>query len=321
MNILVTSAGRRVKVIQYFRNAFRNIGKVIAADCDYKASALYFADEFELIPRIDNENYIQEVINVCKGHKVNAIVSLLDPELEVLAKHKDIFTENEVQLILSPHEMVDMSFDKQKTHDHLSKLEIPVVPTFSGKDSFIETIENGEYNYPAIVKPGKGSASLGLFEVNNENELNNIFRENEGLIIQPFYRDMEFGIDVYIDIISGELVDVFIKEKLLMRSGETDKSISIHNDKIEKLVIELIDKTNFRGPVDIDCFEFNGEYYISEVNPRFGGGYPHAYELGCDFMTYIANNLKGKSNKVYETFSYEKGLIMVKYDDVKIING
>lgn len=319
MNILVTSAGRRVKVIQYFRNAFQNKGKVIAADCDHKAPALYFADKFELIPRIDNENYIQEVVSVCKKHKVDALVSLLDPELEVLAKHKDFFTENEVQLILSPLEMVDMSFDKQKTYDYLSNLDIPAVPTYSGKGSFIETIANGKYNYPAIVKPGKGSASLGLFEVNNENELNNVYCENKDLIIQPFYRDKEFGIDVYIDLINGELTDIFIKEKLLMRSGETDKSVSIHNGKIEKLVKELIDKTNFRGPIDIDCFEFDGEYYISEINPRFGGGYPHAYELGCDFMTYIVNNLEGRNNKPYETFSYEKGLIMMKYDDVKII--
>lgn len=319
MNILITSAGRRVKVVQYFKKAFKDIGKVIAVDCDYKAPALHFADQFGLIPRIDNEDYIQEILNVCQKQNITAIVSLSDPELEILARHKKVFSGKGIQLILSPLDMIDMSFDKQKTYEYLSSLNLPVVPTFSDEEEFLQAIENYEFKFPAIVKPGKGSASLGLVQINNEEELKVSFNNNEGLIIQPFYKDKEFGIDVYIDLLSGELVDVFIKEKLLMRSGETDKSISIHNEEIEKLVIDLINKTNFRGPIDIDCFEFERKYYISEVNPRFGGGYPHAYELGCDFMTYIANNLQGKTNKSYEGYRYKKGLLMMKYDDVKII--
>lgn len=319
MNILVTSAGRRVKVVQYFKNVFENIGKVVAADCDHKASALYFADEYELVPRIDNTNYIQTILDICHQHDIKAVVSLLDPELDILAKNKNLFEANKIELILSSIQMVDMTFDKQKTYDQLSQLGLPVVPTYSDRNSFIEQIKNDKHRYPAIVKPGKGSASLGLYEVQNETELNNVFNENKGLIIQPFYRDKEFGVDVYIDLLSGELVDIFIKEKLLMRSGETDKSITVHNDRIEEIVIDLIKKTQFRGPIDIDCFEFNGAYYISEINPRFGGGYPHAYELGCDFMSYISNNLQGKKNPIYETVQYEEGLIMMKYDDVKII--
>jgi len=319
MNILITSAGRRVKVVQYFKKAFHNVGKVIAADCDYKASALYFADELELIPRIDSVNYIEDLLKVCRKHNIKAIVSLLDPELDILSKNKDLFDDNNIKLILSSREMIEVSFDKQKAYDKLSKLKIPAVPTFDNKSKFLEAINNKKYTYPAIVKPSKGSASLGLYKINNNLELDNVFQENNDLIIQPFYRDREFGIDVYIDLISGELVDIFIKEKLLMRSGETDKSISIHNEKIERLIKDLINKTDFRGPIDIDCFEFEGEYYISEINPRFGGGYPHAYELGCDHMSYIANNLQGNKNNPYKTYNYKQGLIMMKYDDVKII--
>src|SRR5699024_10408522 len=116
--------------------------------------------------------------------------------------------------------------------------------------------------------------------------------------------------------VSGKLVDLFIKEKILMRSGETDKSISIHNDKLERLVVDFIEKTNFSGPLDIDCFQKDGEYYISEINPRFGGGYPHAYEMGCDLMEYIVNNLQGKENLPYKEFAYEQGYTMMKYDQV-----
>ena len=319
MNILITSAGRRVKVIQYFKQSFNKNGKVIAADCSNKAPALYFADEYEIIPKIDSEFYIQKVLYICKKHEIQAIVSLLDPELEILANYRDSFEKYNIQLILSSTDMIEMSFDKQKTYDYLSNLEIPVVPTFSKKSSFIQRVMKKEFSFPAVVKPSKGSASLGLYIAENESELNNIFSDGKGLIIQPFYKNKEFGIDVYVDFNSGELVDMFIKEKLIMRSGETDKSISIKNDKIESLILDLIHKTNFKGPIDIDCFEFEGEYYISEINPRFGGGYPHAYELDCNFMNYILNNLKGKTNRSYKGFTYNNGVIMMKYDDVKLI--
>src|SRR5699024_7278241 len=155
--------------------------------------------------------------------------------------------------------------------------------------------------------------------VTNEIELIEAFNKFEGQIIQPFYKDKEFGIDVYIDMISGELVDLFIKEKIKMRSGETDKSVSIHNSKIERLVKEMIKVTDFKGHIDIDCFEYNGDFYISEINPRFCGGYPHAYELGCDFMTYIMKNLHNKTNDIYQNYIYDADYSMLKFDNV-IIN-
>ena len=104
-----------------------------------------------------------------------------------------------------------------------------------------------------------------------------------------------------------------------MRSGETEKSTSEHKDKIERLVMETISKNDFSGPIDIDCFEKDGEYYISEINPRFGGGYPHAYEMGCDFMAYIVNNLNGKINSKYTNLRYDPNYVMMKYDNVKVI--
>src|SRR5699024_4567459 len=130
-------------------------------------------------------------------------------------------------------------------------------------DKVVSMLEKGELTYPLVVKPAKGSASLGLFIVDNLNELKKAYYTLENQIIQPFYKDKEFGIDVYIDMLNGELVDLFIKEKLRMRAGETDKSVSIHNDKVELLVKEMVKQTGFVGPIDVDCFEFNGEYYIS----------------------------------------------------------
>jgi|SRR5690625_3963067 len=317
MNILVTSAGRRVKVVQYLKEAVSKVGgKVIAADCDITAPTLYFTDQYELIPRIDDKDYLASVLSLCKEQSIGGVISLIDPELEVLAEHKDKFDEIGTKLILSELDVIQYSFDKQEAYNYLTELGIPAVPTYSYFEEVESLLNNQELEFPLIVKPGKGSASIGIEVVSNKANLRNIFLKADNLIIQPHYLEREFGIDVYVDMISGELVDLFIKEKIKMRSGETDKSISIHNDEIEALIKSLISKSNFSGPIDIDLFEYNGQYYISEINPRFGGGYPHAYEMGCDFMKYIVANLEGNVNEHYEGYRYEAGYVMMKYDDV-----
>ena len=317
MNILVCSAGRRVKVVQYLKEALnKKGGSVVAADCDYNAPALYFGDEKELIPRIDSKEYLKAILELCNKHKINGVISLIDPELEILAKNKEYFDEIGVLLVLSPLKMVQFCFDKQETYNYLKAIDIPAVPTYSELETVKLLLDKQEINFPLVLKPGKGSASIGISVVNNIMDLEHTFAKDDNLIIQPYLKEREYGIDVYIDMSNGELVDIFIKEKLKMRSGETDKSISIHNNEIEALVKDFISKADFAGPIDIDCFEHSSKYYISEINPRFGGGYPHAQEMGCDFMEYIVNNLEGKANASYTGYQYEEGVVMMKFDDV-----
>src|SRR5690606_16998858 len=123
---------------------------------------------------------------------------------------------------------------------------------------------------------------------------------------------------VYIDMITGETVSIFLKQKIKMRAGETDKSVSIKDDNLFGLIKEFVGKAGFRGIIDIDIFKVNGEYYISEVNPRFGGGYPHAYECGINVPKLILNNLNGIINEK-SIGEYYEGIYMMKYNEVKII--
>jgi carbamoyl-phosphate synthase large subunit len=138
------------------------------------------------------------------------------------------------------------------------------------------------------------------------------------LMVQEFLNGQEIGADVYIDMISGEVVSIFTKKKIKMRAGETDKAVSFKDDRLFELIERFVLEAGYRGQIDIDIFDIDGQYYISEVNPRFGGGYPHAYECGVDHMSLILNNLNGKSNKK-SIGRYEEGIYMMKYNEVKIL--
>ena len=121
---------------------------------------------------------------------------------------------------------------------------------------------------------------------------------------------------VFIKIIFINTI-IFTKKKINMRAGETDKAVSFKDEKLFALIEKFVSESGWRGQIDIDIFDVKGEYFISEVNPRFGGGYPHAYECGCDHMAMILKNLAGEKNE--KTIgAYEPGVYMMKYNEVCI---
>ena len=134
-------------------------------------------------------------------------------------------------------------------------------------------------------------------------------------MIQEFMTGQEIGADVYIDMITGEVVSIFTKKKLKMRAGETDKAVSFKDPALFNLIEKFVIEAGYKGEIDIDIFYINGKYYISEINPRFGGGYPHAYESGVDHIKLILNNLRGYANKK-NIGAYEEGVYMMKYNEV-----
>ena len=70
--------------------------------------------------------------------------------------------------------------------------------------------------------------------------------------------------------------------------------------------------------IDMDIFRVEGEYYISEINPRFGGGYPHAYESGVNFPKMIINSLNKIENS-NQIGNYDEDVYMMKYNEIKIL--
>ena len=165
-------------------------------------------------------------------------------------------------------------------------MDINCAKSYIDKEEFFRDVENGIAKYPVFVKPICGSASIAISKVYDKETVELLFEHTKGLLIQEFLEGQEIGADCYIDMISGEVVSIFTKKKLVMRAGETDKSVSFKDEKLNELLIQFIKKMGYRGQIDIDIFDVNGEYYISEVNPRFGGGYPHAYECGVNHMKF-----------------------------------
>ena len=317
MNILLLSVGTRNKVVQYFRKTFSGIGNVIVTDASPLTPALYDADKHYIVPKITEPGYIDRVLEICHDENITGVLSLIDPELSLLAKNKDKFSESGVTVIGSSYELCEMCLDKWKMYQWLSGHNYKCAKTYINKNKFYNDIDSGTLTYPVFVKPVCGSASIAISKVYDRETVDVLLSHSDDLMIQEFLNGQEIGADVYIDLISGEVVSIFTKKKLLMRAGETDKAISFKDEKLFGLIEQFVKEAGFRGQIDIDIFDIDGEYYISEVNPRFGGGYPHAYECGCDHMKLILNNLHGIANEKH-IGNYDEGVYMMKYNEVLI---
>lgn len=317
-NFLILAAGTRNKVVQYFKRAFKGVGTIVATDANTLGPAIYDADKYYIVPPITEPGYIDIIFDICKKEQIKGVLSLIDPELSLLAANEDKFEAIGVTVIGSSYDLCEMALDKMQMYNWLVEHGYNCARSWMNKEEFYKAVDAGEVSYPVFVKPYRGSASISISKVYDKETVDLLFAHEDDLMIQEFLEGQEIGADVYIDMISGEVVSIFTKKKIKMRAGETDKAVSFKDPALFQLIEKFVLEAGYCGQIDIDIFDINGTYYISEVNPRFGGGYPHAYECGVDHMKLILNNLQGIVNE--KTIgAYEDGIYMMKYNEVKIV--
>lgn len=315
INILILSAGTRNKVVNYFVEELAGRGNVVATDMSRLAPALYEADKYYIVPRMTDKGYINKIFEICEKEKISGVLSLIDPELSLLAEHAEEFKARGIMVIGSSAALCELALDKFQMYRWLTAHGYPCAASYMDMHAFRKDLSQKKAAFPVVVKPVKGSASISVSKVLDEEEVKVMFARNRDLMIQEFLDGQEIGADVYIDMISGEVISIFTKKKIKMRAGETDKAVSFKDEKLFRFIENFVKEAGFRGQIDIDIFDVNGVYYISEVNPRFGGGYPHAYESGCNHMKMIIENLLGRANDRCMG-RYEEGIYMMKYNEV-----
>ena len=321
INILLLSVGTRNKIVEYFMENMsidgEKLGNIVVTDASELAPATYLADKHYVVPKINEDGYLDKIFEICKKEKINAILSLIDPELSVISKQKEKFDSMGVKIIGSSFEVNEITLDKLEMYNWLKEHNYKTPKSYIDLNKFKNDYENKEIDFPVFVKPVQGSASINISKVDDLDTLEFLFEKQDGLMIQELMDGQEIGADVYIDLISNEIVSIFTKKKILMRAGETDKAVSFKDEKLFDLIKKFVKEFGFKGQIDIDIFDIDGEYYISEVNPRFGGGYPHAYEAGVNHMKLIINNLKGQENPV-NIGNYKENIYMMKYNEIMI---
>ena len=317
-NILCCNVGRRGRLMMDFRRSLAGKGKVVGTDNWSVAPALFLADKMYVVPKIRERNYLETVLDICSREDIKAIATFIDPEIELLSAHREVFLSRGILPLCPSERTAHLCFDKYEMFKHLRDHGVRTVLTYRDLASFKEGLEKGEIAFPVFVKPVSGSGSVGARRVDDMPALEELFKEGAyDYIIQELMREGDCDADVYVDCISHEVVSVFSKRKIETRIGGASKTVSFKDPALFDFVREVCSVLELSGPCDMDFFLKDGRYCLSEINPRFGGAYLHAYGAGVDFMKYILRNIDGLANEP-EIGCYDEGVLMLMYDDVVI---
>ncbi|OUR90670.1 ATP-dependent carboxylate-amine ligase [Flavobacteriales bacterium 34_180_T64] len=330
INILFTCAGRRNYLINYFKEAIKGQGEIFAVDMSLSAPALVDADKAILAPNIYDDTYIPVLKSILIENNINAVISLNDLELPILSKHKNELEATGAKVIISSEHVIDIAFDKIETFKFLNSIGLKSPQTFTNIKEVELAINNGVLHFPLVVKPRWGSASIGIDFPETLEELNLAFKLqqlklkrsilntasahdiNNAILIQEKMNGIEYGMDVVNDF-EGNYYGTFVREKISMRSGETDKAMSVIDDRFDSIGRIISEHLKHVGSLDCDVFVANDELYILELNPRFGGGYPFSHEAGINTAAIYIEWLKG--NTSIEKFNtYKAGVHFSKCD-------
>ena len=304
MNILITSVGRRGYLVQYFKEALNGNGKVYVSNSDGNSPAFKYADGSVISPLIYDEKYINFLLGYCQEHKIKMLISLFDIDLYILALNKDKFEKIGVKVIVSDKAFIQICNDKWLTFKYLQENSILVPKTYLCLEEVKRAIAKKEINFPLIVKPRWGMGSLEIYTADNLIELDVFYKKikrnieksylkfesqqdmNNAVIVQEKIIGIEYGADIINDL-NGNYKNTIIRKKIGMRAGETDIAEIVQNKEIERITNQLALLTNHIGNLDIDILYDRENYYVLEMNARFGGGYPFSHLAGANLPLAI----------------------------------
>lgn len=313
INILFTSSGRRVSLIQKFKEVLvgnRLEGKIITADLKDNAPTRFISDYHYIVPKVSDVNYINALLKICENEEINILIPLIDTELNLLSQNKSLFESIGVKVIISGSMLNQISGNKLKTYEFFLSNNISTPKVYTEKE-----LNEGLYQFPLIIKPFDGSSSKGVTKVENIRELK-FFREYiPNAIIQEYIDGEEYTIDVMVDF-NNNIKTIVPRLRIETRSGEVSKGITVKDITIineAKKVVDLL--PNPVGCITLQCFkQIDGNIKFIEINPRFGGGVPLSIEAGANFPLWVIEICNGQIFSEQD-YSWKSGLTMLRYDE------
>jgi carbamoyl-phosphate synthase large subunit len=327
MNVLLTCVGRRRYLVEYFKSELNGTGMVLGVDMQRGAPAASACDMFLVAPSLYADHYIDFLIDVCRVHRVSAILPLNDLELPLIAAHAQRFHEIGTIPVISSAEVIHLCADKFLTAQFAESIGLSAPRSYTTLESAEQAIAEGEVAFPLVVKPRWGSASFGIFFVEDRNELRfahaycqriwlqssfaRMGQQGALVVVQELISGQEYGLDIFNDL-EARPVGFAVRKKLSMRAGETDRAITVEGTPFSNLAARISRELQHIGNVDCDVIERDGRQYLLEMNPRFGGGYPFTHMAGANLVQVLLNCVRG--GQPGQAVHYQAGIEFAKCD-------
>ena len=315
-NILITSAGKRVVLVQIFQRTIQQLGysaQVYTTDMRPEmAPAGIVSDGCMRVPRCTAENYVDSLLEICREKEIGVVIPTIDTELLVLAENRQLFEEQGVQLAVSDWAFIKVCRDKRLTAAYFRKLGIPVP----------EPVDKHHPVFPMFAKPYDGSLSTNTHIIRRQEEMTPNILEDSKLLFMEYISPeeyKEFTVDMYYGL-DGRVKGIVPRERIEIRAGEINKGITRKNAIVGFLRERMNLLEGVRGCICMQLFycEKEGRVKGIEINPRFGGGFPLSYYAKANFAAYLI-----REYLLGETVDYSDAwldhTLMLRYDNDIIV--
>jgi carbamoyl-phosphate synthase large subunit len=311
INVLFTSAGRRVELLRAFREAYSLLGitgHVIALDADPLAPALQVADKPFIVPRLDSPDYIPALTQISRDENVTVIFPLIDPDIPLLARHRKTIEKTGACLAVGPDKSVEIVSDKWLTVEFFKSLNLNVPRAW-----LPQQLDGRGMAYPLFIKPRAGSASNNAFKVNNEKELLFFSEYISDPVIEEYLPGPEITNDVICDL-DGKLLGVVSRRRIEVRCGEVSKGVTLRDERITAACAVIGEALPAIGPVTVQCMMKDGIPHFTEINARFGGGVPLGIAAGANSPAWVLARVAGIEPPLPPLGDYSLGLHVTRFD-------
>lgn len=316
-NILITSAGRRVSLVQAFQDsAKRLMPQTMVYACDLRpelSSACYIADKSFKVGLFTDANYIDSLLELAINENISLIVPTIDTELILLAENKLKFKEKNITVLISELSFVKMCRNKRLTLDFFKANKIDFAPEVDLSDI---------KEFPFFIRSISGSSSKNIFKIDRESEIQDWMRNKSDFLYQVYIPKtdfFEYTIDAYYNK-NGILCCSVPRLRVETRTGEISKGITQKNILNQWMRDKLSVLGDVVGCLTIQVFVKNDKSKILgiEINPRFGGGYPMSHQAGAKFTDWVI--MEYLLNEEIEYFNdWEENVLFLRYDQELVI--
>lgn len=299
MNVLISSAGRKVWLVRAFQEALGGTGRVFAADTSPNAAALHVADGRIIVPPSDQAAFVPTLLEFCRANEVRLLIPTRDGELELFARHAPEFEAVGVRVVVSPPEAIQVCQDKRRFHHFC-------VEHGFGMPALLEapTVDD----LPVFVRPRRGSGGAGARIVRRPADLAEL---PDDIICSEVVDAPEFTIDVFMDR-TGRSISAVPRHRVQVAAGESQVTRTVEDPELAGRATELCSALGIVGPATVQAFRRGGQILFIEVNPRFGGASALSFAAGAPTPAWLVSEAAGEVLPS-RLGDYERDLTLLRY--------
>ena len=135
-------------------------------------------------------------------------------------------------------------------------------------------------------------------------------------IVQEVLRGPEITIDALLDL-EGRPIHFVPRLRIRTLGGESVQGVTLdHDPSLEEWIERVLQRCSELGaigPLTIQAFLEPDGPVLSEINPRFGGGFPLALVAGGDYPKWLLDMVEGTPVPP-RLREYQAGLYMTRYN-------